>query len=172
MSLAYAQPVPHATPKEQGTAVEAAVLAAVDGLGLVPDPVVEWCDAIAVDAVAPRPGLESVGLPVVERGTRVEIKGAQVARSNGTRESPGQWYVTRRAHEALLSRGGVYLLAVYQPGDGVVTALLAPANVVDDVLAGRWYDVAGSRCEQEAAQVAWPTLIEREAVDGGGAGGK
>ncbi|WP_136688648.1 hypothetical protein [Halorhabdus amylolytica] len=165
--------IPRSTPKDQGTTLQEEVIGAVDGLEAVPDDVVEWCDAIAVDAISPSEQLPALGLPVIERGTRIEIKGAQIETSNGTHTTPGRWYVKRAAHERLLARRGVYLLVVYQPLHGVESALLAAASTLDTILDEHWYSVDCERSEDTVAKVSWPTLIARDDVNpdvGGGSG--
>ena len=154
--------------KQRGSSVESAVIDTEPALEYVGDSEATWHDARTVRCFGPQPDRPFLGIPVIEAGTAVEIKGACVVRSNGDRETAGQWYVKRDAHERLLSAAGVYVLVVYapRPETPILRAVVIPASLLDEHLAGRWYDVDADRSEDEVAQLSWPTIIDRERVPG------
>jgi len=154
--------------KQRGSSVESAVIDTEPALEFVGDSEASWHDARTVRCFGPRPDRPFLGIPVVEAGTAVEIKGACVVRSNGDRDRAGQWYVKRAAHERLLDAGGMYVLAVYapRPETPILRAVVIPASLLDEHLAGRWYDVDADRSENEVAQLTWSTIIDRERVPG------
>lgn len=156
------------SPKERGQSVEAAVIDACAALRPIGDSEAEWYDAETVGLLEPSYERPFYGIPVVESGTPVEVKGACVVTGNGDRDTAGRWYVRRAAHEQLLDAGGVYLLAVYapKPETPVLREAVVPASLLDEHLAGSWYSVDGERSEDEVAKLAWPTIIDRERVPG------
>ena len=86
------------------------------------------------------------GVPLVEDGSHLEIKACKRRTSDGSRTRSGRWNFRGRddgQHGILLDRAAYYALAVYDD-DGtaatrrVVAVAVAPATVVDSVLAGRW----------------------------------
>lgn len=156
-----------ASSKASGDALEAAVVQAVDALEYVSDRAATWHDARTTSLLTPSDRLPFYSIAVVEPDTAVEIKGCQVRTSNGDRPTRGRFYVKRRAHERLLEAAGMYLLVVYVPRPGLpqVARALVPASIVDELLRGRWYDVAGKRSENEVAKLAWSHVIEPASVD-------
>lgn len=148
--------------------VERRVIDADPGLQYVGDSVATWYDARAVDCLEPDPERPFFGTCLVEPGTEIEIKGAAVVRSNGSRERPGHWYIKRAAHERLLEAGAVYALTVYgiRSSTPLLAAALIPASLLDEHLAGSWYGVDADRSESEVAQLTWTHLFDREDVDG------
>jgi len=158
------------SPKAVGTSVEADSIQ-TEPLEAVPDRVATWYDARTTDVWTPSRELPFLGIAVIEPGTVVEIKAASAARSNGTRDTPGHWYIKRDAHERLLADAGVYLLVVYdpRPSTPVVARVVIPASLLDEHLSGRWYDVDDpGRTESEVVQLSWTTLIDRDDVDSPG----
>ncbi|QLH83383.1 hypothetical protein [Halosimplex pelagicum] len=153
--------------KAIGDSVEAVVINAEPRLEAVGDSVATWHDAVTLKCLSPSYERPIYAIPVVDSGVETEIKGAAVVRSNGTRQSPGHWYIKRGAHEKLKDAGGVYLLAVYglRESTPILRSVIIPATVLDDVLEGRWYEVdIEGRSEKEVVQLTWTTLIDRERV--------
>ncbi|WP_226010508.1 hypothetical protein [Halomicrobium salinisoli] len=152
-----------ATNKRAGLDVEVAIADVhVPQLRLVPDDVVDYYDAVAASLVQPSASVPFVGICLLERGTVVEIKSAQVTYADGAR---GRFYVRPAQHEALLEDGGVYLFAVCtSDADREVLALkVVPATVVDDVLGeDPWIDGGAGRSDY--AQVAWSRIFDPEEV--------
>ncbi len=148
--------------RETGEAVEAIVADAVDPLRRVPDDAAEWHD---LDACAPLDGSEAEwlrlgGVAVVERHTAVECKAARVSTSNGSRETPGRWYIRAGQHEQLVDADATYILAVYEGVSddlSVVSALLVPAVLLDELLLQRsWYEGHSG----EVCKLSWTTLLD------------
>jgi len=155
------------SPKASGDALEAAVIQRVDALEAVTDYVATWHDAVTTDLLVPDNRLPFYGICLVEAETPVEIKGCQIRTANGRSSARGRFYVKRDAHDQLLEAAGMYLLVVYMPRPGlpqVVRALL-PASLLDEHLRGRWYDVDGSRSENQVAKLSWSVLIDPGTVD-------
>lgn len=152
--------------KDIGDSVESVVINREPGLEPVGDAVATWYDARTVECLDPSSRRPFLGIPLVESGTEVEIKGACVTRSNGTRECPGHWYIKREAHEELLEAGGVYILVVYAPfpDTPVLASAVVPASILDEHLRGSWYEVSADRSESEVVQLSWSRLIDRERV--------
>ncbi|WP_049928660.1 hypothetical protein [Halopiger goleimassiliensis] len=155
------------SPKASGDALEADVIQAIDALEYVGDRTATWHDARTTALLEPRETLPFYGIVVVEPETPVEIKGCQIRTSNGSRSTRGRFYVKRDAHEQLLEAAGMYLFVVYLPRPGLpqVARAVVPATIVDELLAGRWYDVDGNRSESEVAKLAWSHVLEPVAVD-------
>ncbi|WP_436924937.1 hypothetical protein [Halosimplex amylolyticum] len=151
-----------------GESVEGAVINSDPALEAVGDSVATWYDARTIRCLDPCYERPFLGIPLVEKGTEVEIKGACVVRSNGSRQSAGHWYIKRAAHEKLLDTGGVYLLAVYAPYEDtpILRSAIIPASILDEELGGRWYEVDADRSEKEVVQLSWPVIIDRERVPG------
>ncbi|ELY55889.1 hypothetical protein C493_10438 [Natronolimnohabitans innermongolicus JCM 12255] len=61
----------------------------------------------------------------------------------------------------------MYLFVVYPPRPGLpqVARAIVPATLVDELLSGRWYEVGGSRSEQEVAKLTWSHVIDPAGVD-------
>lgn len=150
--------------KQIGEDVEWLVLQDVDGLRAADDPEAT-ADAAAVDTICPTtsPSLDWRSLPLVERGTRVEIKACRRRISNGSRsDRPGRWTLQRGQHDQLLDWGAVYLLAVYEGTDDrrLVRTVIAPASIIDALLEDSWYHV--DRHEDQIAQLRWTRLAGGE----------
>jgi len=155
--------------KAIGDSVESVIINRESGLEYVGDSVATWYDARTVECLSPSHERPFLGVPLVEKGSWIEIKGACVVRSNGTHQCAGHWYIKRPAHESLLEAGSFYLLAVYAPHDGtpILRSVIIPASLLDEELAGRWYDVnADDRADREVAQLSWPIVIDRRNVPG------
>ncbi|WP_436931654.1 hypothetical protein [Halosimplex halobium] len=155
--------------KKRGDSVESAVIDADPALEFVGDSVATWHDARTTECLDPSYERPFLGVPLVERDTEVEIKGACETRSAGvSRQRSGAWYIKRQAHERLLEAGGVYLLAVYgpRPDTPILRSVIVPASILDEHLDGRWYEVDADRSETEVAQLTWTVLIDRERVPG------
>jgi len=158
-----------ASSKAIGGSVESEVIDTDPKLEYVPDSETERYDAITVDCLDPSCERPHLGIPLVESGTEVEIKGACVVRSNGSRQSPGHWYIRRESHEWLLDFAGVYLLAVYAPREDtpILRSVIIPASLLDEILAEYWYvSRACDRPDRTVAQISWTRVIDRERVPG------
>ncbi|ELY52787.1 hypothetical protein [Natronolimnohabitans innermongolicus] len=155
------------SPKASGDALEAEIVQTVDALEIVSDRVATWHDARTTAVLEASRSLPFYGIVLVEPETPVEIKGCQIETSNGDRSTRGRFYVKRAAHEQLLEAGGMYLLVVYLPRPRLpqVARAIVPATLVDELLAGRWYEVGGSRSEQEVAKLSWSHVIDPAGVD-------
>lgn len=155
------------SPKVNGDALEADTCQGIAALEYVPDGTAEWHDAKIAVQRSPDERLPYYGICVAEEGTPVEIKGCQYAVSNGDGQTKGRFYIKRRAHDRLVSEGGLYLLVVYLPRQGLpqLARVLVTAEIVDELLEGRWSTVAGDRSEQEVAKLSWGDVIEPESVD-------
>jgi len=149
-----------AAAKAIGEDIEQRAIERVDGLTEVPGD--DWHDAIADAVIDPTaaPALSLGSTLLVCRGTPIEIKAARMRVSAGSRERDGYWYFTVGQHGQLLGAAGAYLLTVYADGarPEVRQMLLVPATIIDEVLAGRWYDV--DRDEERVAQLRWSILLE------------
>ncbi|WP_247002301.1 hypothetical protein [Halosolutus gelatinilyticus] len=158
---------PLESPKASGDAIEAAVVQDVTELEYIGDRTASWHDARTSALLEPRRSLPFYGIVLVETGVPIEIKGCQIETSNGSRSTRGRFYVKRAAHEQLVDAAGMYLFVVYLPRPGLpqVARAIVPASIVDELLAGRWYDVDGSRSEQEVAKLAWSHVIDPANVD-------
>ncbi|ELY97900.1 hypothetical protein C481_18230 [Natrialba asiatica DSM 12278] len=153
--------------KASGDALEAELVQTIDALEFVGDRTATWHDARTTSLLEPDESLPFYGIVLVESETPVEIKGCQIETSNGDRSTRGRFYVKRAAHEQLLEAAGMYLLVVYIPRPGLpqVARAIVPATLVDELLAGRWYEVGGSRSESEVAKLTWSHVIEPAGVD-------
>ncbi|SDC05652.1 hypothetical protein [Natrinema hispanicum] len=153
--------------KASGDALEAEIVQVIDALEYVSDRTATWHDARTTAVLEASRSLPFYGIVLVEPDVPVEIKGCQIETSNGDRSTRGRFYVKRAAHDRLLEVGGVYLFVVYLPRPGLpqVARAIVPATLVDELLAGRWYEVSGSRSEQEVAQLAWSHVIDPAGVD-------
>ncbi|ELY46169.1 hypothetical protein [Natronorubrum tibetense] len=153
--------------KASGDFLEAEIVQVIDALEYVGDRTATWHDARTTAVLEASRSLPFYGIVLVEPKTPIEIKGCQIETSNGSRSTRGRFYVKRGAHEQLLEAGGMYLLVVYLPRPGLpqVARAIVPATLVDELLSGRWYDVSGSRSEQEVAKLAWSHVIDPAGVD-------
>jgi len=117
-------------------------------------------DARASDVITPTPELPLGSTPLVETGTPVEIKAAQVRLSDGQR---GRWYLRWEQHRMLLEAGGAYALVVYDPAPGHphLGRLLVPASIVDE-LVNSWIQPDG---RADYAQVSWSRAISPAEVE-------
>ncbi|RQG97224.1 hypothetical protein [Natrarchaeobius chitinivorans] len=156
--------------KASGDALEAHLIQSIDALEFVGDRTATWHDARTTTLLEPAENLPFYGIVVVEAGIPVEIKGCQIETSNGSGSTRGRFYVKREAHSRLLEAGGMYLFVVYLPRPGLpqVARAVVPATIVDELLAGRWYDVGGPRSEDEVAKLAWSHVIDPTTVDPSG----
>ena len=107
----------------------------------------------------------TVGLPVVERGTEIEIKSC-------LREHPtqrGRFSFRRDQHGVLLDRAAVYLLVVTTEGPGgreVLARKLVPATTVDEALSSdSWVDPGAGRTDHYQRR-SWSQFFDPEEVDG------
>jgi len=156
--------------KAIGIDIEDLVSAAIDGLDLVLDADAHH-DATTEALLAPSLVDASVpvifaGVPLVEVGTKVEIK-ACVLRDGSDRR--GRWVIKGRddgQHRALLDDGAMYALAVYSD-EGAAKELLAvaiiPASLLDEHLRGSWYSI--DRHEGTFGKVGWPDVVDDELVE-------
>ena len=158
-----------ADPKAIGEDVESLVIDAVDGLAPAVDPE-DWYDAHAETVLGPRTTPDDLlfgSIPVVEAGTRIEIKACKRTVSNGAQASrPGRWLLQTDQHEQLLDDGALYLLAVYEEIEAtkrLETMLIVPASIIDEILKDRWYEV--DRHESAVAQLPWPHVLGEEVDD-------
>ncbi|MXV63873.1 hypothetical protein GS429_17760 [Natronorubrum sp. JWXQ-INN-674] len=153
--------------KASGDFLEGEIVQTIDALEYVGDRTATWHDATTTAVLEPDRSLPFYGIVLLESETPVEIKGCQIETSNGDRSARGRFYVKRSAHDQLLEAGGMYLLVVYLPRPGLpqVARAIVPATLVDELLADRWYDVGGSRSEQEVAKLAWSHVIDPAGVD-------
>ncbi|MFC4542008.1 hypothetical protein ACFO5R_08725 [Halosolutus amylolyticus] len=155
------------SPKASGDFLEAEVVQEVAELEYVGDRTATWHDARTSTLLEPRRSLPFFGIVLVEPDVPIEIKGCQIETGNGDRSTHGRFYVKRAAHEQLLEAAGMYLLVVYLPRPGLpqIARAIVPATIVDELLAGRWYDVGGERSEEEVAKLAWSHVIDPAGVD-------
>ncbi|QGX96700.1 hypothetical protein EI982_14700 [Haloplanus rallus] len=144
-----------------GEATERHVAAAIPELGLVPDDVVEWYDAVATTAIFPSTTLPMVGLCVIDRGVPVEIKSAQRRLSAQRR---GRFYVRPEQHDRLIEAGGVYVFAVVDEDRRPLALKVVPATTFE-VLIPAWLD--GGEGRSDYAQLAWSKLFAQRAVERG-----
>ncbi|QLG51093.1 hypothetical protein [Natrinema halophilum] len=153
--------------KASGDALEAEIVQVVDELEYVGDRTTTWHDARTTAVLEASRSLPFYGIVLVEPDVPIEIKGCQIETRNGGRSTRGRFYVRRAAHEQLLEAAGMYLFVVYLPRPGLpqVARAIVPATLVDELLTGRWYDVDGSRSEQEVAKLAWSHVIDPASVD-------
>lgn len=115
-----------------------------------------------------------VGAPLAADGSHVEIKACK--RTTGSTARSGRWNFKGRddgQHGVLVDRGAYYALTVYDD-DGtaadrrVLAVAIAPATVVDSVLADRWLDV--DRREGTMARLPWSLTSLAPAVENSGGG--
>jgi hypothetical protein len=126
----------------------------VGALEPVPDARAAWHDAETVTLLEPDPRLPFGSIPLVEPGTPVEIKAAQVTHANGQR---GRFYFRRGQHQQLLDAAGMYAFVVYapRPGHPHLARLLVPASIVDHLLSS-WIDVEGRLSH---AKLTWSRVL-------------
>jgi hypothetical protein len=156
------------SPNASGETIEADAINRLDALESVPDSEATWHDARVDGLLEPSRDLPAIGVVLVEDGTEVESKAAQIRMGKSNRR--GRWFVKREAHDRLLEAGGVYLLVVYEPRSGLpwAAARIVPASVLDDLLKPRWYDVDQDRSEDEVVQLPWSAVCDPTAVEAGG----
>jgi len=154
--------------KAIGADVEGLVLAQLDALAPADDDDAHH-DAVVSDLLAPSLVNATVpvtwaGIPLVEVGTKVEIKACKRWTSNGTHDIRGRWLCKGREdgqHAALLDAAAVYVLAVYEgtpAGEKVLWALVViPASLLDEHLRGSWYSI--DRAEETMAALSWTALL-------------
>lgn len=152
---------PVAKNREAGEATERHVATAIPELGLVPDDVVEWYDAVATTAIFPSATLPMVGLCVVARGTVVEIKSAVQRQSHGER---GRFYVRPEQHSALVDAGGVYVFAVVDDQREPIALKVVPATTFEALIPA-WRSGGDGRSDYQ--QLAWSNLFAQRAVERG-----
>jgi hypothetical protein len=152
---------PVAKNRAAGEESERHVAAAIPELGLVPDDVVEWYDAVATSAFFPSATLPMVGLCVVARGTVVEIKSTQRRLSAQRR---GRFYVRPEQHDRLVAAGGVYVFAVVDEDREPLALKVVPATTFEALLPG-WRSGGDGRSDYQ--QVAWSKLFATSAVERG-----
>ena len=159
-----------AAAKQIGEDVEDLVIDAVDELAHADEDDAHH-DAETVALLTPSSDdvLQLGSIPLVERGTDVEIKAA-LDHTNGANSPRGRWFFKGRddgQHAALLDEHAVYLLAVYaEPVDGereLRAAIVVPATVVDELLAGRWYD--SGRREGAVAKLTWSAVLDPDDIE-------
>lgn len=128
-------------PEACGDSVEGAVIAR-EPLEYVSDHIAGWHDARTTDVLVPRDSRPMAGICVVESDTPVEIKGCIPEQGNGSSTTPGRWFIRKASHDKLLDARGAYYFCVYAPSPStpLLAALIAPAAIVDDLLADSWYD--------------------------------
>jgi len=146
-------------PKDSGETVEAELIQRVPELQAAPGETAPH-DAHASGVITPTPELPLGSTPLVETGTPVEIKAAQVRLTSGER---GRWYLRREQHRKLLEAGGAYALVIYdpRPGHPIRASLLVPASIVDELVSS-WIKPDG---RADYAQIAWSNAIDPEEVD-------
>lgn len=149
--------------KRIGESVEGAVIQAVPELTPVSARDAH-VDARVETTIDPSERVPTVALPVVERGTELEIKSCSVVVTID--QSRGRFYLRETQHEYLLEVGGSYLFAVTPPHDSTPLALkIVPATIVDDVISG-WIDPDG---REDYAQVSWGRVFDSEELERGDA---
>lgn len=130
---------------------------------LVPDAVAMHYDAVATAPVSPSRAVPFVGLCLLERGTRIEVKSVRQRYADGQR---GRFYLRTDQHESLLDHGGVYLFVVTTEdasGRRPVACKIVPATTVDGLLPDGWLDGGPDRSDYR--QVAWSRVFEPAEVD-------
>jgi len=147
--------------KAAGVEAECHVAAAIPALGLVSDDVAETYDAIATSAIFPSDTLPMVGICVVARGTRVEIKSTIRRLSDGNR---GRFYLRPAQHTALVEAGGVYVFAVVDTDRRPLALKIVPATTFESILPS-WR--SGGEGRSDYQQLAWSNLFPTSAVERG-----
>lgn len=154
--------------KAIGHDVEDLVVEQLDGLDAVLEENAHH-DAVAEDLLCPQlvesdVPVQWAGIPLVEIGTRVEIKAAK--RWTGD-ESPrrGRWVLKGRddgQHAALLEQGAIYALSIYDETPAsekiLVAIVLIPASLLDEHLRGSWWPT--DRREGTFARLGWPNILD------------
>lgn len=154
-------PSPLAESKAAGERAESDVVRIVPQLGLVPDDVAEWYDAVATEQIDAAADLRYRGLRVLEAGTPVEIKSALVRHADGQR---GRWYFRRGQHDRLAGVGGVYCLAVCDADRRVLGVRVVPVVFVEERLGEcSWVDAGVGR--QDAVRITWTHVFDSREVE-------
>ncbi|MWG33130.1 hypothetical protein [Halomarina oriensis] len=151
-------------PKAIGETVEAVAVQEVENLTFVPDREAQWHDAVVEGVLCPRVAdIGFVGIPLLESGTAVEIKGAQLT-SGAAR---GRWFIRQRQHERLVEERGAYLLCVHdRRGEELLAMAVILASTLEGLLPDGWTSVDGDRSEQGYRQLAWSRVFDPEDVEG------
>lgn len=158
--------------RKAGDRGEEAVLELDSELESVPDSEAIHYDAIALDAVTPSDRLLfDEGTDVLEADTLIEIKSVSVVVAKSQR--PGRFYIRRTQHAVLEEEDAVYVFAVCSPHEReLLAALVVSADRVSDLIdehTDGWRSAGDGR--DEYIQLAWTTLLDRDAVaDPGGVG--
>lgn len=149
-------------PKRTGSSVESVVIDGEEGLSTVGDREAAWHDAVTTTALTPTDERPFGSICVVETDTPVEIKGCLPEVQNGDGTVSGRWYIKREAHEQLTESSGVYWFTVYapRPETPILAQIVVPAAVVNDLLAGSWYDNG----RREVAKLTWTTILRESEV--------
>lgn len=164
-----------AQPKAIGTDIETLVVDAISTLDAAADED-DHFDAVTTGLF--EPSTVSAGVPVrwatplVEVGSRLEIKACVRHRSKGSATAHGSWCFKGREngqHGWLVEQAETYLLAVYESDAAkeLVAIAVVPASIIDEHLRGRWYDV--DRREETCAQLRWSIILDPSIVGGDGA---
>jgi hypothetical protein len=135
----------------------------LDNVALVPDRGAPHHDAVALRAVSPRATLPTVGLPVIERGTEIEIKSC--LRDHRTQR--GRFSFRQEQHAVLVEDASVYLLLVTEEtgaGRKVLARKVVPARTVDDVLSSSWVDPGPGR-DDHYQRRSWARFFEPGEVE-------
>ncbi|GGK64497.1 hypothetical protein [Haloarcula sebkhae] len=163
-----------AQPKAIGTDVETLVVDAIGTLDAAADED-DHFDAVTTGLF--EPSTVSAGVPVrwatplVESGSRLEIKACVRKRSKGSATVHSSWCFKGKdggQHGWLVEQAETYLLAVYESDAAKELAAIAvvPASIIDEHLRGRWYDV--DRREETCAQLRWSIILNPSIVGGDG----
>lgn len=151
--------------KAAGLEASRRAVADLDNVALVPDRGAPHHDAVALRPVSERATLPTVGLPVVERGTEIEIKSC-------LREHPtqrGRFSFRREQHAVLVDHAAVYLLVVTAEtpsGREVLARKLVQATTVDEFLSpDSWVDPGPGRTDHYQRR-SWVRFFDSSEVDG------
>lgn len=147
---------------------ESAVIEFVDELDPIPDSEDPRVDATTSTLLEPSERVPSVGLPLVSRGTLVEIKTALVVYGADSRR--GRFHFRESQHGYLLEEGAVYLLSIVDPTPArdVVAPKIVPATIVDEVLEGSsatWIETDG---RPPYRKLSWSRFFDEDEVSKGG----
>lgn len=148
--------------RRAGFRAESTVIQLVDELRPVPDSEHQHHDAITTTLLTPSRQLPFGSIPLLERGTVVEIKSAAVVITEQQRK--GRFLIRESQHEHLLSEAGSYLFAVASPDpDRELLAMkIVPASIVDELL-GTWIE-RDSRARY--CQLTWSAIFAVDEIRG------
>lgn len=140
-----------------GESAENQIIQLVDAIEPVSDDV--HVDGRARRTFSPTSDLPTVGLPLVERGTDIEIKTAIPRLSSGQR---GRFYLRLEQHETLVERSALYLFAVCSPRPErpALGLKIVPAVSVD-ALIDSWIDPDG---RQPYVQLSWSNIFDEDEI--------